>query len=405
MSLKYTVVLACIIYLSCEMVMTGCEVVWVNRNVTDSFRVGKDGCTNDTSVCKSNATCQSDGSCLCNSRRPSYRNPVIEMSSSKIVHGDSYGCIDNEMLRFGTGNASTDCAFGPFQLIPYSHNESGAEFSYHDQYMFQRCALHNAWVKFPDNATEMEPPWLNKSYVHFNVSNKTLHFKWKRSVPELQGTIITFNLNCSNSSGAYALRPCRLRAKIPGTWKAVAVATTNEPRVTPSKSKSSQITTKTTSSVTVTVTVTPTEPESTTSASNSDETFLDLMTIFIGLFSISFVVNVALGIVVVSLRKKMQRNQDNNNSQARLEMQNIDEQSRKTTATREDVGTYDEVVTESAGIHNEGISNDESLPSARFSNLSEHKYEELSDYEPLRRNNLQSDAHDYQSLTTLHEEK
>jgi hypothetical protein len=55
-----------------KVVMTGCEVVLVNRNVTDSFRVGKDGCTSDTSVCKSNATCQPDGSCLCNSKRPSY---------------------------------------------------------------------------------------------------------------------------------------------------------------------------------------------------------------------------------------------------------------------------------------------------------------------------------------------
>jgi hypothetical protein len=36
-----------VIYLSYKMVMTGCEVVLVNRNVLDSFRVGKDGCTHN----------------------------------------------------------------------------------------------------------------------------------------------------------------------------------------------------------------------------------------------------------------------------------------------------------------------------------------------------------------------
>jgi hypothetical protein len=90
MSLKYTAVLVWVICLSCETVLTGCEVVLVNRNVTDSFRVGKDGCPNDTSVCKSNATCQPDGSCLCNSKRPSYRNPVIEIKGSEIVYGNTY---------------------------------------------------------------------------------------------------------------------------------------------------------------------------------------------------------------------------------------------------------------------------------------------------------------------------
>ncbi|CAB3995087.1 Hypothetical predicted protein [Paramuricea clavata] len=218
MSLKCQVVLVWLICLSCKVVVTGCEVVWINRNVTDSFRVGKNGCTNDTSVCKSNATCQSNGSCLCNPKRPTYRNPII-VNGSKIVHGDSYGCIDNEIIRFGAGNASTDCAFGPFQVIPYSHNEVATNFCYDDNPTLLRCALHKAWVKFPDNATEMELPWLNESYVHLNGSNKTLHFKWKRSVPELQGTIITFNLNCSNSSGFYILRPC-LRAKVLGKWSA-----------------------------------------------------------------------------------------------------------------------------------------------------------------------------------------
>ena len=63
----------------------GYEVVLVNRNVTDSFRVGQDGCTNDKFVCPDFSTCQSDGSCLCNFTRPNYRNPVIEMIDSRSV--------------------------------------------------------------------------------------------------------------------------------------------------------------------------------------------------------------------------------------------------------------------------------------------------------------------------------
>ena len=71
-----------------------------------------------------------------------------------------------------TGNASTYCAFGPFQVIPYSHNEAATEFFYDSPFTLLRCALHTTWVKFPDNATEMELPWLNDSYVHLNGTNK-----------------------------------------------------------------------------------------------------------------------------------------------------------------------------------------------------------------------------------------
>ena len=62
-------------------------------------------------------------------------------------------------------------------MIPYSHNESATEFFYDGPFTLLRCALHTTWVKFPDNATEMELPWLNDSYVHLNGTNKTLHFK------------------------------------------------------------------------------------------------------------------------------------------------------------------------------------------------------------------------------------
>ena len=69
------VVLLWFICLSCKVFMTGCEVVWVNRNVIDSFRVGKDGCTNDTSVCPSSSTCQTDsGLCLCRDSEPNFYN-------------------------------------------------------------------------------------------------------------------------------------------------------------------------------------------------------------------------------------------------------------------------------------------------------------------------------------------
>ncbi len=101
MSLKDKMVLVWVISLSYEVVMTSCEVVLVNRNVNDSFRVGKDGCTNNASVCTSVFTaCQDDGSCLCNSVRPSFRNPVIKHTGAKIISGDSYGCVDDDIIRF-----------------------------------------------------------------------------------------------------------------------------------------------------------------------------------------------------------------------------------------------------------------------------------------------------------------
>ena len=79
------------ICLSCKVFMTGCEVVWVNRNVTDSFRVGKDGCTNDTSFCPSSSTCQIDsGLCLCRDSEPSFSNPKGKP-----------GCLSNRNIRLG----------------------------------------------------------------------------------------------------------------------------------------------------------------------------------------------------------------------------------------------------------------------------------------------------------------
>jgi hypothetical protein len=98
MSLKFTLVLVWVIYLSDKMVMTGCEVILVNRNALDSFRVGKDGCKFDTSVCTSHAKCQSDGSCLCSDDEPNFRNP-----RTKAGDGKDYGCLDSDSIRAGVG--------------------------------------------------------------------------------------------------------------------------------------------------------------------------------------------------------------------------------------------------------------------------------------------------------------
>ena len=104
MSLKYKAVLVWVICLSYKVVMTGGEVVLVNRNVTDSFRVGKDGCTNDTSVCTSSATCQSDGLCLCNKDSfCNFRNPVFEIDNGNLVYGETYGCVRHDHILLGIG--------------------------------------------------------------------------------------------------------------------------------------------------------------------------------------------------------------------------------------------------------------------------------------------------------------
>jgi hypothetical protein len=82
-----------------KMVLTGCDVVWVNRNVTDSFRVGKDGCTYDSSVCTNfDARCikSSGGVCLCGIFKPNYRNP-------RPGDDKGYGCLNDHNMRAGVG--------------------------------------------------------------------------------------------------------------------------------------------------------------------------------------------------------------------------------------------------------------------------------------------------------------
>jgi hypothetical protein len=65
MSLKLAVVLLWVICLSCKVVMTGCEVVLVNRNIIDSFRVGEDGCRKVTLFVRISVQVVNQMICVC----------------------------------------------------------------------------------------------------------------------------------------------------------------------------------------------------------------------------------------------------------------------------------------------------------------------------------------------------
>ena len=101
-SVKFTITLFLGVCLSCQVAITSCEVVSVSRNVTDSFRVGKDGCVKNVNVCTPSATCQKDGSCLCKPEFSSYRDRVIEMMvNGTLTYGATYGCSKDEYIRKG----------------------------------------------------------------------------------------------------------------------------------------------------------------------------------------------------------------------------------------------------------------------------------------------------------------
>ena len=101
MSFKCKVILLCCI---CSTYKVASKVVLVKRNVTDSFRVGKNGCTNIASVCTSSATCQSDtGLCLCNEDLPNYVNSIEKCSNGQ------YCCVANNMIpSLAGGECSCD---------------------------------------------------------------------------------------------------------------------------------------------------------------------------------------------------------------------------------------------------------------------------------------------------------
>ena len=87
---KYAVMLLWSICMTFKVVASSKKVVLVNRNVKDSFRVGKDGCSNNTNVCTRSATCQAEsGLCLCKNDSPNFVNGVVKSPSE-------FACVTNE---------------------------------------------------------------------------------------------------------------------------------------------------------------------------------------------------------------------------------------------------------------------------------------------------------------------
>ena len=74
------------------------------------------------------------------------------------------------------------CPLGPFQVIhvPYSYNDPVTQFR-PSMKTYVHCSLPKTagvvQVKFPDNATIIKMPLLNRSHVDLNILNNTLYFK------------------------------------------------------------------------------------------------------------------------------------------------------------------------------------------------------------------------------------
>ena len=105
MSSNSSILVVVFFYIVSEVTLSSCDVVFVDRNVTDRFFVGKDGCKKNPRICMTrSALCQADGWCLCTSLRPTFRNPIVEVNSGKMVHRNySFGCVNNQYIRFGVG--------------------------------------------------------------------------------------------------------------------------------------------------------------------------------------------------------------------------------------------------------------------------------------------------------------
>ena len=86
-----------------------------------------------------------------------------------------------DILNLGRNNS---CVLGPFQLIPHNPKDSGAKFTdlQDSTKSLITCRLWRASVKYPDNFTETELQWINKSYVDLTVLKNILHFKVRRCV-------------------------------------------------------------------------------------------------------------------------------------------------------------------------------------------------------------------------------
>ena len=103
MSVQHTLLSLWVIPLLLKVVLMRCEVVLVNRNVIDSFRVGKDGCSNNTNICTISGECQVDsGLCLCLNGLPDFQlNPSSMMIGKKL-----YGCRSSADIQAGAGGIS-----------------------------------------------------------------------------------------------------------------------------------------------------------------------------------------------------------------------------------------------------------------------------------------------------------
>ena len=99
MVVKYRVVLSWVVCLLLEAVLVRCQVTLVNRNLTDSFRVGENGCRIDSGCSMSatlTATCQPDsGLCLCMDGKPNFL--------FYNVPGVHYQCVTSKSIRVGIG--------------------------------------------------------------------------------------------------------------------------------------------------------------------------------------------------------------------------------------------------------------------------------------------------------------
>ena len=95
MVVKYRMVLSWVVCLLLKVVLVRCQVTVVIRNVTDSFRVGENGCPRNAD-CSLTATCQSDsGLCLCNDGQPNF----LFYAPSGVV----YECVKSLSIRVGLG--------------------------------------------------------------------------------------------------------------------------------------------------------------------------------------------------------------------------------------------------------------------------------------------------------------
>ena len=94
---RYKVMLLWTMCSMCKVVTTTNEVGLVHRHFRDRFRVGKDGCANNTNVCTNFAKCQVDsGLCVCKGDSLNFINHVEDSSNE-------YTCVSNENIAYYLG--------------------------------------------------------------------------------------------------------------------------------------------------------------------------------------------------------------------------------------------------------------------------------------------------------------